>query len=199
MMSQSGKENWSQLPCLLISLLFRPFFHSETWMGRGKGNRLWKREERLVNFFSISGLLWFFQVTLERLGNPRPGKLWLGFPTSGWQQWPRAQVLLPSQGRGTLGREGYVSHLHQAFRREQICFKEISLDYILPWSHKRKLLDLLQMWVFFIAIIIFLSSLPVGLGICMSGFISKFIIFLKNSWRYASQKTGVEREKRRPG
>lgn len=52
MMNQSRRENWSQLPCVLISLLSRLLFLPETWMGDGKGNRLWNR---VVNLCSILG------------------------------------------------------------------------------------------------------------------------------------------------
>lgn len=78
-----GKRKWKSsslfayFPLVQTALLFWNLFVE------GKGNRFWNREERLVNLYSIPEWLRLSQVTLGRLRNPKPGKLWLGFPPVG--------------------------------------------------------------------------------------------------------------------
>ena len=168
MMSQSRKGNWSLLFCLLISLLFRQLFCSETrmkkergtgfeterkdwwtfllhptvamilpgdfrktkkgddrgcdgWMasltrwtrvGVNSGSWWWTGRPGVLRFMGSQSRTRLSDWTELNWRNPRPGKLWLGFPTSGWRQWPKAQVLLhsllpPPRGGGGVGTEGH--------------------------------------------------------------------------------------------
>lgn len=45
---------------------------------------------------------------MERPGNPGLGKLWCGFPASGWQQWAKSPGPTPGPGRGTQERRRKV-------------------------------------------------------------------------------------------